>query len=281
MRLAVIGAKGMLGSSLVALCKARGIEVNAATKQNVDITQPETIQSLITSYQPTHLVNCAAYTNVDAAEQDSAAYLINAQGAEYLAQAATRNGVKFIHVSTDFVFDGTKDLPYFEQDSCDPVNAYGQSKWEGEKKVLAACPNACVIRTSWLFGSEGKNFFSSLVQWLRTKESLEVIDDQWGRLTYAKDLAQGILDLLDHEGIFHFANAGKTSRFEVAQFMREELLRRKISCAHVYPVKKERFPLPAKRPTFSVLATEKVVQATGRHPRSWQESVMEFLHEAL
>ena len=282
MRLWITGANGMLGAALMRLCTERGIYVMGTGKDEVDITQVTAIEKFVASYQPTHVINCAAYTNVDGAESEyEKAYEINAQGAENIAKAALDSDTRLVHISTDYVFDGRSDQLYLEHSVCSPVNAYGRSKWEGEKKVLAAYPQACIVRTSWIFGSQGKNFLSSLLQWLRVKEVVDAVDDQWGRLTYAPDLAGTLLDLLGQQGIFHFANQGKVSRYQVAQFMRDEMVKRNmpILCAEVRPVSKERFPLPARRPTFSVLATDKVAFTTGKCPRAWMDSVKEFLNE--
>lgn len=282
MRLWVIGAEGVLGKAMLQVCKERDIPATGTGKADADITIKEILTLKALEIFPTHIINCAAYTDVDGAEKDYAkAWNINAQGAQNVAEVALGIGAKLIHISTDFVFDGVSGEHYREDREPKPINAYGRSKGEGEKRVIKAHPAACIIRTSWLFGRKGKNFFSSLLNWLKVKEELSVVDDQWGRPTYAPDLAFAILELLDQRGIFHFANHEVASRFEIAAFAFEEMRRQNIpmACKSVLPVSKASFPEAAPRPSRSVLSTEKYTQLTGKSPRLWQEALKEFLRE--
>lgn len=274
----VIGAQGLLGKALLKQCQARGIDVVGTSKQEADITCLEALQRCAQKIAPSHIVNCAAYTNVDGAETEyERAWSINAQGAEHVALAAREVDARLVHISTDTVFDGTQDRARGEDETTCPVNAYGRSKWEGEQRVQLAC----VVRTSWLFGSGGKNFLSSLLSALKTKEEMRIVADQWGKVTYAPDLAHAVLDLLDASGIYHFANAGVVSRYELAQGLFEELCGRgtPLVCKHVHPVGKEAFPLPAPRPTYSILSTDKYTHVTGKEPRHWKEALASFLDE--
>ena len=280
----IIGAEGMLGRALLKECKERGIPVEGTGRAQADVTLKEDLAALVHKIQPSHIVNCAGYTDVDKAESEyEKALNVNAQGGENIALAAASVCARFIHISTDYVFNGLSTLPYREEDKADPVNAYGKSKWEAEQRIVALCPHACIIRTSWLFGQGGKNFISSLLEGLKTKEQIYAVDDQWGQPTYAPDLAGAILDLLNQKGVFHFANPYGASRFEIAQFAYEEMKRygeNILSCRSVSAVNKQAFPTIAPRPSYSVLNVEKYTAVTGKKPRLWKEALREFLHAA-
>lgn len=279
MKLWITGGQGMLGKSLQKLCDQKGIACVASSRNEADLTDPSALIQLAECIQPTHIINCAAYTDVDGAEKnEEKAFAVNALGARNLASAALKAGAKFIHVSTDYVFDGLSTKPYREEDVCGPINVYGNSKWEAEKLVLSTFPKACIIRTSWLFGAQGKNFISSVLHWLQEKERIQVVADQCGRPTFVHDLAQAVLDLLDADGIVHFANSGAVSRFQLALDVKEEMLKlgKRVKCAQIEPVASQQFPTPAKRPSYSVLATEKFTQMTGKQPRPWLEAMGEY-----
>jgi dTDP-4-dehydrorhamnose reductase len=281
-KLWILGAEGLLGRALVKECSERGIKAVGASRQQADITSLEMLQKEANQVAASHIINCAAYTDVDGAEKDyERAWSINAKGAEQVAIVARSMGAHLIHISTDFVFDGTKNQVLFEEEEASPVNAYGRSKWEGEQLVRKVCPDACILRTSWLFGSGGKNFFSSLLSALKTKEEMRIIEDQWGKVTYAPDLANALLHLLDYKGTLHFANEGVVSRYEVACALRQELLQSgaALQCKKIHPVSKEVFELPAPRPSYSILSTEKYTQFVGKAPRAWREVLSAFLQD--
>ncbi|HEY2811540.1 MAG TPA: dTDP-4-dehydrorhamnose reductase [Rhabdochlamydiaceae bacterium] len=279
-KLWILGAEGMLGRALLKVCVARGIDAVGSAKREADITLKENLAQKARALLPSHIVNCAAYTDVDGAEREyEKAHCVNAQGAQNAAQAAQDVGARFVHISTDYVFSGTSSTPYSEEMEALPVNAYGASKWEGERGVFLAHPDACIVRTSWLFDEGGKNFVSWLLNALKIKEEIRAVADQWGCPTYAPDLASGILDLLEHKGVFHFANPEGASRFEIAQFAFAHMQKCAIplACQRVLSVGKEAFSAPAPRPSFSVLNTAKFTSATGKRPRLWQEALGEFL----
>jgi dTDP-4-dehydrorhamnose reductase len=281
-KLWILGAQGLLGRALVKECSARGIKAVGAGRQEADITSLEMLQKEANQVAPSHIINCAAYTDVDGAEKDyERAWSINAKGAEQATLVALSTKAHLIHISTDFVFDGTKNQALLEEEEASPVNAYGRSKWEGEQLVRKAYPGACILRTSWLFGSGGKNFFSSLLSAFKAKEQMRIIADQWGRVTYAPDLANAVLDLLDYKGTLHFANEGVVSRYEVACALLEKLRQSgaALQCKEIHPVSKEAFPLPAPRPSYSILSTEKYTHSLGRAPRAWREVLSAFLED--
>ncbi len=282
MKLWILGSKGMLGSALMNLCAERGMSAVGTERSSCDITSAIELQTKIVEIAPTHVINCAAFTDVDGAEVKRVeAMQVNAFGAHNVAAIAKRSGVRLVHVSTDYVFDGKGARAYVETDRCDPISWYGKSKWEGEKALLLHYPEACVIRTSWLFGRGGKNFISALLQWLKVKSEIKVVDDQCGRPTYVKDLAEAVLRLLDQRGIYHFANAEPASRFAIAQSIWKVAKAQGIplTCEAIHPVASSEFPTPAARPAFSVLDTGKYTQATGHVPRDWNLAFEEFLRE--
>jgi dTDP-4-dehydrorhamnose reductase len=282
MKIWVTGAEGMLGSVLIQYCTLKGIDVVGTSRKEADISGLEAMLSKAAKIQPTHIVNCAAYTDVDGAEKNvEAAFAVNGDGAGNVAQAALRCGAHLVHISTDYVFDGNGTRPYTEEDPCAPANQYGLSKWEGEKKVLSIFPAACILRTSWVFGSKGKNFISSLLHWFTQKEELQVVFDQRGKPTYCHDLADAILTLIDVKGIVHFANDTERSRYQIALDLLHACKEKglKPKCQQITPVPSATFPTPAARPAFSTLDTNKYFHLTNRKPRSWAEILQEYLHE--
>src|SRR5580700_1499390 len=176
MRIWVIGKEGMLGSSLILAALKRKIDVVGTSHHEANIVQRDALFSQARQLQPAYIINCAAYTDVDKAEKEpEAAFAVNADGAANVAWVARECGARLIHISTDYVFKGDGAQPYTEEAVCAPSNQYGKSKWEGEKRVLEILPNACIVRTSWLFGVKGKNFISSLIHWFQQKEELQVV----------------------------------------------------------------------------------------------------------
>lgn len=284
MKLWITGGQGMLGTCLQRLCRDRNIVHLASPRHEADLTDLASLISIAQRIEPSHMINCAAYTDVDRAEgHEQEATAINATGARNLALAAVAVGARLVHISTDYVFNGLSLVPYRETDLCAPINVYGRSKWEGEKGVLEVFPSACILRTSWLFGAQGRNFVSSVIKWLYEKQEFQAVDDQSARPTYVHDLARAVVDLLDCEGIIHFANGGVASRYQVAIALREELLRKghAIVCRQIHPVSRSQFPTPAPRPIYSALATDTYTQITGKQPRPWKEAMEDYLTHAI
>jgi dTDP-4-dehydrorhamnose reductase len=280
MKLWITGGEGVLGRALQSCCATKGISFVASSRQEADLTQSASLLEIAQRVKPTHIINCAAYTDVDGAEKESErAFAVNAEGPRHLARAALTVHARLVHLSTDYVFNGSSDRPYREEDLCDPINVYGESKRKGEQAVLEVYPQACVLRTSWLFGSEGKNFISSALRWIREKEKIEAVADQTGCPTYVHDLAEAILQVADAEGVVHFANGGPTSRYQLVQEIRDEMIKRgmAIRCSEITPVSSKQFPTPAKRPGYSALATERFAHLTGKQPRPWKEALVDYL----
>ncbi len=281
MKLWITGAAGLLGAALKRVCDERGIVYIATGRAEVDVTDSLAVMRFVEAVRPTHIVNCAAYTAVDLAETErESAFAINALGPENLGKAAHKYQLPLLHVSTNFIFNGTQKAPYAENAAADPLNVYGASKLEGELRLLAHCPEACIVRTSWLFGKgSGKNFISSILETLKKQKIVHATADQYGRPTYSTDLAQAILQLLSHSGIFHFANQGAASRFQIACEIKAEAEKRGIllACEELNPVSAQEFPMPAKRPVYGVLCTQKVEKLMP--VRDWKNIISEYLDE--
>lgn len=284
MKIWILGAGGQVGMALAQKCVALGIPFFSSTHQEVDIVDLETLKRVASGLDCTHLINCAAYTNVDGAEKErEKSFSINAKGPENLALIARENGVRFVHISTDYVFDGEKKEPYQEEDKPNPLGVYGKSKWEGEQRVFEMFPDACIVRTSWVFGKEGKNFISSLLSKMEKESYLQAVHDQVNRATYHRDLAAALIDLASHSGLFHFANEGLLSRYQIAKDFYKEAVARGLSlkCQEIVPVSGKEFPAPSPRPSFSVLDTKKVSLALGRKPRMWNTVLREYFDEIV
>ena len=281
MKIWILGGRGMLASVCVKMYTQRNIEVVVDDRSLADITNFNQLMQRAHNIQPTHIINCAAYTNVDQAEKNTElAFTVNAKGAFFVAKVAKLIDARLMHISTDYVFSGAQQIPYSEQDPPCPINVYGASKLEGENRVLDAYSNACILRTSWIFGAEGKNFISSLLRVLRNQEEVQVICDQWGCLTCCHDLASVILDLIQEEGIYHFANQGVCSRFDIAKVIYDALQDR-VFCKKITPISSTEFIHTAPRPRFNVLDTQKISKRLNRSPRHWKEALGEFFIDAV
>ncbi len=284
MKLWITGAKGLVGTALQNLCKKEMIPFAATSHADVDISSLKHIKDFLHSPQGkdiTHIINCAAYTNVDQAEKEpETAHRINAIGPENLGTVAHHFDLKMLHLSSDYVFGIAGDRPFTETDACQPASTYARTKYEGENRLLETFPQACILRTSWVFGQGGKNFVSSILDKIQKEEKIYVVSDQRNRLTYVDDLAQAILSLLCHSGVFHFANQGETSRFEVAKQMVQAAHDRglPVACREILAVNSSAFPQLAKRPVYSALDTTKIENLLGVSPRSWETAIKEFIH---
>lgn len=284
MKLWITGSKGLVGTALQNLCKKEQIAFTATSREEVDISSLKHTKDFLHSpdgKDVTHIINCAAYTNVDQAEKEpEIAQSVNALGPENLGTVAHHFDLKVLHLSSDYVFGIAGGRPFTETDACQPMNTYARTKYEGEQRLLEAYPQACILRTSWVFGQGGKNFVSSILDKIQKEEKIYVVSDQRNRLTYVHDLAEAILSLLCHSGIFHFANQGETSRFEVAQQMIQSAQDRglPVTCREVFAVNSSAYPQLAQRPLYSALDTTKIENLLGVSPRSWETTIKEYIH---
>jgi dTDP-4-dehydrorhamnose reductase len=287
----VAGAGGMLGTALQRVIAESGDTLCAPGEGEFDITDPVAVRRRVAEFaeklapaQRGVLVNAAAFTNVEAAEDpanEELAYLVNAQGPAILARAARDADVAFVHVSTDFVFDGRKDGAYAEDDDTNPLSVYGASKLLGELAVVQELPEALVVRTAWVFGSGGANFplkiISAARDARREARALKVVTDEVGSPTYTVDLARGMRGLVEAgaRGLFHLAGSGSCSRFELAQ---ETLSLAGLGDVGLEPVPSSAFPSKAARPANSVLDCAKAA-ALGVEMPDWRDALARFLGE--
>jgi dTDP-4-dehydrorhamnose reductase len=275
-RVLVTGATGMLGSDLAPALAAAGHEVFARPRSDLDITDAKGVLRAVRELAPDVVVNCAAFTNVDACETDPRAYEVNAKAVGHLADACGHFGAQLVQISTDFVFDGTKGSPYVEDDPPNPLSAYGRSKRAGEEAALRLS-GSLVVRASWLFGRSGWNFVEAILKQVEGgKKRLAVVVDQVGRPTATTDLSEAIAALLEAgaSGVYHFANRGEVTWNEFAREILWHAGRRDVD---VDPTTSDALARPARRPAYSVLDTGKYERLTGRPIRSFREPLAEYL----
>ena len=278
-KILVTGANGQLGWELAQLAATYSMyEFIFADRSMFDLSKPELFESLIQKWSPQAIINTAAYTAVDKAEtEQDLANLINATAVAELARIAGENDILFMTFSTDYVFNGNASSPYLTDTIIDPVNFYGTTKAQGEVMALDVNPNTIIIRTSWVFSSHGNNFVKTMMRLMKERESLNVVSDQIGRPTYAKDLAIATIKIINEvsggkkiSGVYHYANKGVTSWFEFAQQIKKNA---GLSC-ELNPINTAQFPTPAKRPAYSVLDTQKIESAINIDIPSWEESLL-------
>jgi len=266
----------MLGSDLVPFLEKAGYQTRVLDLPEFDLTDPGHIESKLAGADL--VVNCAAFTNVDKAEEmPEAAMRVNAHAVSLLGEWARKQGVYVVHISTDFVFDGSSARPYLETDQPNPASVYGKSKLTGENKILECGCDAAIMRVQWSYGSRGINFISKLLERGRGGGDLKVVSDQVGAPTWTVDMAQAICALVRSRaaGVFHFANAGYASRYEVALFVIRRLgLPNKIG-----PCLSSEFPSPAVRPKNSRFCTGKIQKLLDYRIRSWEEALGAFLEQ--
>lgn len=278
MKVLITGAKGQLGFEFCKLFTEKNIAYVATDYAELDITNKQIVDVFIASNDFTHVINCAAYNDVDGAEKDSDnCFLLNALAPEYLAMAAKRNGAIFVTYSTDFVFDGNTTTPYTEKDIPNPLSTYAKSKRQGEVRVLECYEKSLVIRTSWLFGIAGKNFNTQVLGWASNKTELKIVDDQLSAPTYARDLAYFTWLLLQKNvyGLYHISNSGIASKFDQAQY----LLQKVGWEGTLVRAKSHEFILAAQRPAFSKLDSSKVENIVGEKIPSWQSGIDRWYDE--
>jgi dTDP-4-dehydrorhamnose reductase len=278
-KILVTGANGQLGWELTQLAASYPMyEFIFADRSMFDLSKPELFESLILQWAPQAIINTAAYTAVDKAEtEQDLANLINTSAVVELARIAGANNILFITFSTDYVFNGNATSPYLTDTIIDPVNFYGTTKAQGEVLALAINPNTIIIRTSWVFSSHGNNFVKTMMRLMKERTTLNVVSDQIGRPTYAKDLAFATIKIIKEvsdgkniKGVYHFANKGVTSWFEFAQHIKKNA---GLSC-DLLPINTAQFPTPAKRPAYSVLDTQKIETTLNIDIPSWEESLL-------
>lgn len=286
MKVWLIGAGSLLGPAIAKQLNAAGIPFFGTTRADVDVSSEKHVSEVLEGAEVTHLINCAAFTDVDACEsQQALATMMNAEVPELLGQQASKFGVRVIHFSSDYVFDGSGALEWKEQQRTAPINAYGVSKLQGEQRLKKANPKCCIIRTSSLFGGMGKHFVTTMLKLMQTETRIDVVNDQISRPTYRQDLAKAAVRLLDTEGIYHYANAGAVTWHAFAEGIRAVALEAGIplKVEQLRAVSSSDFPRAARRPSHSALCTEKCDKLLGPS-RHWYEALGEYIernHESF
>ena len=283
MVIVVTGAAGQLGQSLQHVAhKFTDIEWVFCDSATLDITDASSIQELFLQKKPNYCINAAAYTAVDKAESESEkAYLINATGPENLAKICAEFGTTLIHISTDFVFDGTQTTPYVETDSTAPLGVYGASKLAGELAIQQHGNAYYIIRTSWVYSPFGNNFMKTMLRLAAERDSLSIVNDQIGTPTNALDLAAVIIELIQKDsamevhpfGIYHYSNEGQCSWYDFAKAIFEK---NSITIT-VLPITTDQFPTPARRPAYSVLSKSKIKKVFNIQITDWQTALNKFI----
>jgi dTDP-4-dehydrorhamnose reductase len=277
-KILVTGANGQLGWELGQLAAAYpAFEFVLVDRSQLDLSHPDGFEEMITKIAPDCIINTAAYTAVDKSETEKElAYTVNATAVQTLARISKKLAIPFITYSTDYVFDGEATSPYLPTTNVDPVNYYGSTKADGEALAIAEYEQTIVIRTSWVFSTHGNNFVKTMLRLMKEKESLNIVADQKGRPTYARDLAKAtmqMVQLLDAgqsiKGIFHYANQGETTWFDFAAKIKAIA---GLSCT-LHPIDSAAFPTPAKRPKYSVLSTQKIESLLTAPIPNWEDAL--------
>ena len=279
MKILVTGANGQLGNELhIQLDKEFPGSAIYTDIEELDLTDPKAVEAYIVNNDITHIINCAAYNAVDQAEEEKMlSARINNDAVKNLAIAADANGAKIIHISTDYVFDGTNYRPYRESDKVNPISQYGTTKRKGETSLLALSPEAIIIRTAWLYSSFGHNFLKVMLEKANTQQDLKVVCDQIGTPTYARDLASAIVKVIQsHQwvpGIYHFTNEGAASWYDFAKaIFRIAGINKKV-----IPIPTDDYPTAAKRPSYSKLDRSRNKETYGVEIPHWEESLSDCI----
>ncbi|MBA4139589.1 MAG: dTDP-4-dehydrorhamnose reductase [Segetibacter sp.] len=278
----ITGKNGQLGNEIQVLASAYPDYNFLYTDiAELDITDKQLVSDFFNEHKPVICINAAAYTAVDKAETErELAFKVNAEAVKNLAQACKKCNAQFIHVSTDYVFNGLATSPYKEDDPTDPVNYYGYTKLKSEEFALAECPSSIIIRTSWVYSTFGNNFVKTMLRLMKEKESINVVNDQVGSPTYAADLAYELLHIATlqqgrKEGIYHYSNDAVISWFNFATAIKEI----SASSCNVNPIPTSAYPTPAKRPAYSVFDKTKIKQTFQVSIVDWKESLQHFFEK--
>jgi dTDP-4-dehydrorhamnose reductase len=280
MTVLISGKNGQLGKELQDIASShQSIQFIFFDKDELNIAGDASLQAVFQKYSPSFFINCAAYTAVDKAEtEQEKAYLVNAEAVSNIAKHCHQFKTKLIHISTDYVFDGQATQPYKEDDKTDPVNYYGYTKWLGEQLALNNNPDTIVIRTSWVYSTYGNNFVKTMLRLMKERKEINVVNDQLGSPTYAKDLAEAIVQIVDGQqstvdsqpfGIFHFSNDGIISWYDFAVAIKEI---KRLDCI-VNPIPTTAYPTAAKRPAYSVFDKTKIRNTFNIQLKDWRESL--------
>ncbi|MEX0609180.1 MAG: dTDP-4-dehydrorhamnose reductase [Balneolaceae bacterium] len=284
MRFLITGGNGQLGREWGDFLTSQKADFEAFSSSDLDITNKEEVEKKLTSFKPDVLINCAAYTKVDMAEdEEEQAFLVNAKAVDLLAEICAANNIKLVHYSTDYVFAGTKEDHqvledgYPEDHEKNPVNVYGASKLAGETAILKSGCDFLLIRVSWLCGQYGHNFVKTMLNLAETRDALNVVNDQFGSPTFAENVVENTFHLLQEKqsGIFHLSSLGKATWYDFAS----EIFQQKKMDISVHPVDSSQFPTKATRPAFSLLSTKKIANIPGVSLVHWKTGLTKLLKQ--
>jgi dTDP-4-dehydrorhamnose reductase len=278
MKYLVTGATGQLGRETLLALQDTGEEVIGIGRREIDFSRPDSVAEGIAAQRADWVINCAAYTQVDKAEEDrQQAFLVNRDSARAVAEGVAAYGGRLVHISTDFIFDGQQSHPYAEDDSANPLGVYGQSKWEGEQAVREVMPDAAILRTAWVYGVHGHNFVKTMLRLVAERDELRVVDDQIGTPTWTADITRALLSLIeaDATGVFNFTGEGVASWYDFASeiLANARELGFPVRAKEIVPIPTTDFPLPATRPPYSVLSKVKIRQILGYRIPHWRYSL--------
>lgn len=283
MKILVTGAKGQLGSEINYLSHSCPYEFEFIDREELDLTDKESIIPFLENSNPDFIINCAAYTAVDQAEDEpELAVQINKIAPREIAKYCKDSGCRLIHISTDYVFDGNFNKPINEEDLPNPKSVYGQTKLDGEKAVQGLLDDAYIIRTSWVYSVFGNNFVKTMIRLGNERDEINVVSDQFGTPTWARDLADAILQIInqitnsnDQPGIYHYSNEGNISWYD---FAGEIMKLAKLSC-EVNAIGTLEYPTKAERPKYSVLNKSKIKNILNKNIAQWEDSLRQYLNE--
>lgn len=291
MKILIAGARGQLGCELTHQAQSRGFEVMAAGRRQMNIAAVDQVEDTIAGFQPQLVINAAAYNRVDEAESNpELALAVNQTGAANLAVCCATHHIALIHISTDYVFDGSKNVPYNENDPVNPLGRYGQSKAAGEAAVRAGLEKHIIIRTSWLYSAYGHNFVKTILRLAGQRDVLQVVDDQYGSPTSAADLAEAILSIAQRQkegaavrwGTYHYCGEGVTTWYGfAAKIIELAQPYGRIRTTRLVPVKTSDYPTAARRPHFSALDCRRIKTSFGIRLKPWQQSLQAAIGKIL
>jgi dTDP-4-dehydrorhamnose reductase len=280
-KILVTGANGQLGKEIRQLeGKYKGFEFVFLSREDMPIHHPELVRQVFEAYQPSYCINCAAYTAVDRAETESdLAFQVNAEAVGVLAAVCAARNCRLIHISTDYVFDGTGSKPYLPGDPTNPQSVYGASKLEGEKQAQQLNPDCIIIRTSWVYSEFGKNFVKTMLKLMKERPEISVVNDQTGSPTYAADLAEAILTIISGSvwipGVYHYSNQGIITWFDFAVAIRD----RAGLTTTIHPIPSSAYPTPARRPGYSVLDLSAIRDTFRLTIRNWEDALADCIQK--
>ena len=285
MKILITGCNGQLGTKLKQLCPGN-MDVTYTDSQELDITNESAVLSFISNLKPDVVINAAAYTAVDKAETDrETAYAVNAAAVGYLAKACAQTKARFIHISTDFIFDGSKQTPYLPDDAANPLSVYGETKHQGEQLLQQQMQdNFAIVRTSWVYSNHGNNFVKTMLRLMAEKPELGIIHDQLGAPTWAKNLAEICWQLAENKevnGIYHYSDKAHISWYDFAKEIQTQALAKGLlaTAIPINAIGTESYPTPAQRPAFSVMDSSDLHAKLGLPANEWKESLSTMLDQ--